>query len=235
MIASMRILFIVLRIAVAVAIIAAIVAQLIASVAFANKGGENYTGVVILNFLSYFTIDSNSLSAIMLLVGAGFLIVGRIPEPRWFALARASIVTYMIVTGVVYNLLLRGNLPQGATVAWSNEILHLIGPLYLLLDWLFAPGRTSMKSKDIWVVISFPIIWCVYTLVRGPFASDPYIHTNYWYPYPFLNPNTAAEGYFTVAFYVILIAIVVCVTAAGALWVSRRWAPSEAVGASVSR
>ncbi|CAN5278520.1 Pr6Pr family membrane protein [soil metagenome] len=227
----MRVLFIVLRILMAAAIIAAIVAQLISSVAFAKNlnDGADVTGAVLINFLSYFTIDSNSLSAIVLLIGAGLLVTGRMPEPRWFAVARASVVTYMVVTGVVYNLLLRGLLVQGATVPWSNEVLHLIAPIYLVVDWLFAPGRTRMPAKDTWFVIGFPIVWVVYTLLRGPIATDPYLHTNYWYPYPFLNPETADEGYFTVAFYVIMIAALVCATAAGVLWVSRRRAQKALV------
>ena len=41
----------------------------------------------------------------------------------------------MVVTGVVYNLLLRGIvLDQGTTVPWSNEVMHLVGPAFMLLD-----------------------------------------------------------------------------------------------------
>src|SRR5690606_29600106 len=44
-------------------------------------------------------------------------------EPRWLAVALSCVTTYMIITGIVYNLLLRGiELPQGSTVPWSNEV-----------------------------------------------------------------------------------------------------------------
>ncbi len=39
----------------------------------------------------------------------------------------------MIITGLLYNVLLRGELARGATVAWSNEVLHILGPVYLLV------------------------------------------------------------------------------------------------------
>jgi hypothetical protein len=129
----------------------------------------------------------------------------------------------MVVTGVVYNLLLRNvELPQGTTVPWSNEILHVVAPLWMLLDWLFAPGRRELVWRTIWVIIVFPLVWVIYTLIRGPITPNELTGVGYWYPYPFLDPNLSANGYLSVAFYVILIAIVVGLTAAGVIWVSKR-------------
>jgi hypothetical protein len=133
------------------------------------------------------------------------------------------VTTYMFTTGLVYNLLLRGvELPQGATLEWSNEVLHVIAPLYVVLDWLLAPGRTPIAAKRLWGILVFPIVWVVYTLVRGPLVMDYVLGKNYWYPYPFLNPETSPNGYASVAFYVVLIALVIGAAAAGVLWISRR-------------
>ena len=55
---------------------------------------------------------------------------------------RASVTSYMAVTGIVYNMLLRGvNVSEGSVLPWSNEVLHVVGPLLMVIDWLFAPGR----------------------------------------------------------------------------------------------
>jgi hypothetical protein len=136
---------------------------------------------------------------------------------------RAAVVSYMVVTGVVYNLLLRGiELPQGATLGWSNEIVHAVAPAYLLLDWILAPGRRAIPARRIGTILVYPLVWVVYTLVRAPFVTDQVYKTDYWYPYPFLNPNTSAQGHISVAFYVVLIAAVIGLTAAGVLWLSRR-------------
>ncbi|MEO6826674.1 MAG: Pr6Pr family membrane protein [Microbacteriaceae bacterium] len=219
----MRVTFALLRLAMGVAIIAAIIAQLSASADFwRGIGISDLTGNFV-NYFSFFTIDSNSLAGIMLPIGAVILLVRPGPEPNWFGVLRASVVSYMVVTGIVYNLLLRGiELPQGVTVEWSNEVLHVIGPVYLLLDWLFAPGRIVLPMKAIWSVLAFPIVWVIYTMVRAPFTIDPVQKRSYWYPYPFLDPNNSPEGYTTVAFYIVLIAAVIGLVAAGIIWLSRR-------------
>lgn len=221
---AMRIVFAVLRVAVAVAIVAAIVAQLNQSVSNWIEGGVTNLAVSFVNFFSFFTIESNVLTVVVGLVGA-FLLLTRKggPDPVWFNGLRAGVTTYMVVTGVVYNLLLRNiELPQGTTVPWSNEVLHVVAPLWMLVDWLFVPGRRELDWKAIWGIIVFPIVWVVYTLVRGPITPDEMQGNPYWYPYPFLNPNLSQNGYLSVSFYVILIAVVIGLTAAGAVRVSRR-------------
>jgi len=220
----MRLLFAALRAAVAVAIVAAIVGQLITSLAFWSSRGVTNVGSNIVNFFSFFTIESNIAAIVVLAIGAYLLVIRRDSDPEWFQVTRAAVVTYMVVTGIVYNLLLRGiELPQGATLGWSNEILHAVAPAYLLIDWILAPGRRPLGARRIGVVLIYPIAWVVYTLVRAPFVVDQVASTDYWYPYPFLNPNTSPQGYVSVAFYVVLIAAVIGLTAAGVLWISRRW------------
>lgn len=222
----MRILFAALRLVVAAGVTAAIVAQLVLSIGLWTDAGVDL-GVYVTNFFSFFTIESNVLTVVVCLIGAVLLIARREgADPGWFTGLRAATATYMIVTGVVYNLLLRGiELPQGSTVPWSNEVLHVVGPLWMLLDWLLAPGRSPLNWKAIFGIIAFPIVWVVYTLVRGPITPDPFKGFDVWYPYPFLNPTLSQNGYLSVAFYVILIALVIGLTAAGVVWASRRKLP----------
>jgi len=219
-----RYLFAALRIAVATAIVVAIVAQLRASLGFWSDQGVTNIASNVVNFFSFFTVEANIASAVVLAVGAVLLVVrGGVDDSVVYTVVRASVVTYMVVTGIVYNLLLRGiELPQGSTVGWSNEILHVVAPVYLLVDWLFAPGRVPLGARRIWPVLVFPIVWVLYTLVRGPLVTDEVFGNDFWYPYPFLNPITSANGYLSVAFYVILIAAVIGLVAAGVLWISRR-------------
>lgn len=224
----MKTTFAVLRILIAGAIIAAIVGQLMVSVANWHSAGLSDVTIQVVNFFSFFTIESNVLTVVVMLIGAWFML-SRSREPdslgdnRWFLGLRLATVTYMVTTGIVYNLLLRGvELPQGTTLGWSNEILHLVGPLYVLIDWLFAPGRRPIEWKSLWPTLIFPLVWGIYTLIRGPLTYDGILHRNYWYPYPFLNPNTSPQGYVSVSFYIVLIAVVIGVVCAGAIWISRR-------------
>jgi len=219
----MRTVFIVLRIAVPLAIIAAIVGQLMVSYEFWTSKGVEHISINFTNFFSFFTVESNLASAIFLPIGAWFLIANRDSDPQWFLVVRACLTTYMVTTGIVYNLLLRGiELPQGSTLGWSNEILHVVAPIYLLLDWLFAPGRRALPYKTVWIVVIFPIVWALYTLIRGPLTIDEIFGQSYWYPYPFLNPNLAPTGYASVAFYVALISVLIAAVGFGVVWVSRR-------------
>ena len=220
----MRILFALLRVAVAAAIVSAIVGQLLVSLAYwAGRDTPVDVPTHLTHFFSFFTIESNILSVAVLLVGAFFLLTRTGEDPTWYNTVRAATVTYMVVTGIVYNLLLRGvELPQGSTLGWSNEVLHVIACAWLLLDWILAPGRSPIAAKNIGKILVFPIVWVIYTLVRGPLVADTVYGNDFWYPYPFLNPNTSAEGYFTVAFYVLLIAVAIGSVAAGVLWISRR-------------
>jgi len=222
-----RYLFAVLRAGIAVAILAAIVGQLLTSLAFWRGAGVQNLSVSVTNFFSFFTVESNVFSLLAMGYGA-WLLVRKRPDPGWYLIARASIVTYMVTTGVVYNLLLRGiELPQGSTLAWSNEILHVVAPAYLLIDWLLAPGRRPMPVRTVWIVVIYPIVWAVFTMIRGPFVVDEVLGRNYWYPYPFLNPNAAPTGYLSVAFYVLLISVLIAAVGLGVTWVSRRFPWSD--------
>jgi len=222
----MRALFIVLRLAGVVAGVAAIVGQLITTWNFWTNAGIADKSSLFVNFFSFFTILSNVGAILVFAIGSVCLIRNE-GDSRAFALLRVSITSYMVVTFVVYNLLLRGiELPQGTTLAWSNEILHVVAPLLIIVDWFFAPGRRRLEWKDLRVIVAFPVIWVVYTLIRGPLAYNEIGHKPTWYPYPFLDPSLSPEGYLSVAFYVILIAGVVIGVGAGAIRVSRtrdRW------------
>jgi hypothetical protein len=188
----MRTLFGIVRILAAGVIIAAIVAQLVHSIALVPDVPH-----FLVNFFSYFTILSNALAALALLVGAYYSFTVK-RDPAWYNLSLAAVVTYMATTGVVYNLLLRNiALDQGSTVPWSNEVLHLVAPIYLVVVWLLTPGKSPLKWSAIGAIVVFPLVWAVYTMIRGPLVG--------WYPYPFLNPAQPG-GYGAVAVYVVAIA-----------------------------
>ncbi|BDZ39848.1 Pr6Pr family membrane protein [Microbacterium suwonense] len=188
------------------------------------------------NFFSFFTILSNLGAAVVLAIAAVWAWTrGRDAaiEPRWLAVSLACIATYMIVTGIVYNLLLRGvELPQGTTLGWSNEVLHVVIPLFLLADVLLAPKRRMLSWPVVAVIATFPLVWALYTLLRANLIVAPGTGDPYWYPYPFLNPHITAGGYLGVAGYVVGIAVAILAVGAGVVGVSRRRAASASASAS---
>jgi hypothetical protein len=186
--------FSVIRIVAAAFIIAALVAQLQYTWGF-YSGVPNY----LVKYLSFFTIQSNLLSAIALLIGAwyGF---ERDDDPHEFSVIRGAVTTYMIVTAGVYYQPFRAiTLDQPITLPWANFMLHVVAPAYLLFDWVLAPGRQVIPWRRLWVIMLYPVSWIVLTLVRAPTIN--------WYPYPFFNPKYAEDGYGTVALYIGVIAV----------------------------
>lgn len=223
----------VVRLVMAAAIVAAVVAQFSASLTRAGERGDDVITVAT-NFFSFFTILSNSLSAIVLVLAAVWYFargrrVASPVEPRGIAVALAAASTYMIITGIVYNVLLRGvTLPQGSEpIPWSNEILHLVAPLFFVADVLVGAARRRLPWSSVAAVLVFPIVWVIYTMVRGPLITNPVSGDPYWYPYPFLNPNNFADGYVTVALYIVGIAVAVLIVAA-AVVAAGRWRGADA-------
>lgn len=208
--------------------IAAIIAQLAQSVTNALESTTPYgshVSTVVANFLSFFTIQANVLAAITLGIGAVWAWTrGRTEntEPGWFAVLLACTTAYMLVTGLVYNTLLRGiPLPQGTTVPWSNEVLHVVIPLFLLVDLFFAPKRRALPWSTVWIIITYPIVWVVYTLIRANAIIAPGTGNAWWYPYPFLDPNVQDAGYVGVAGWVIVISLAFVAVGFFVVWVGR--------------
>lgn len=219
----------VLRLAFAALIAAAIIAQLVASVSTSVAAGRD-VATVVANFFSFFTILSNALSVVVL-VWAGVAGLRRRDgvETAPLATALAGVTTYMIITGIVYNALLRQiELPQGsAPIPWSNEVLHLIGPLFLLVDLFVGPLRRALPWSTIVTLLAFPLLWTAYTLVRGPLVTNPVSGDPYWYPYPFLNPF-GPGGWASVVVYVVIISVAFAAVATLVVWIGRRRAAQTA-------
>ena len=173
--------------------------------------GLLHNGLVPVNFFSFFTIDSNLYAAIIFVLGAVFYLRGR-SIPSMDGLRGAALI-YMTVTGVVYGILLAG-LEQSlqTTIPWVNFLLHYLFPVVVIADWFIdrPTQRVSLRTAVLWLI--FPIVWLVYTLIRGPIVG--------WYPYPFLNP--ANGGYGQVAITCIVITIFFCILCVLAVLVSGR-------------
>ena len=210
------------RAAVALLVLAAIVAQFLSTVGNARDDGRHLPTTVA-NFFSYFTILSNTASAVVLLVAAVWFFRHRradLPEPPVIAATLAWVTTYMVITGVVYNTLLRAISIGPDTVGWSNEVMHVWAPLFLLVDLFVGPCRRRLPWGAAVGAAIFPIVWIAYTLVRAPFITNPTNGLPYWYPYPFLDPNDGGWG--SVVGYIIGIATGIVVVAVGAVAVGRR-------------
>lgn len=223
------------RLAAAVLGLAAIIRQFslaVGNAVAADTPWASHIPTVVANFFSYFTILSNLIAAIVLIIAAVWMLRTKgsaAPEPSWLATLLVCASTYMIVTGIVYNLLLRNIAIAGISDVWTNETLHVIIPLFLLADVLFAPRRRALPWSTMLTAAAFPILWAGYTLIRANFIIGPAHGNHYWYPYPFLDPNIQG-GYGGVVGYIIGIAAAIIGVAALVIWMGRRRGIRPSVG-----
>jgi hypothetical protein len=163
------------------------------------------------NFFSFFTIESNCLSAAILLVSALALAAGR--RDRSVALLRGANTLNMVVVGVVFSLLLAGlENTEFTAVPWDNTVLHYIAPVAVALDWLVDIPRVNVGFKQAMVWLALPVAYLVYSLIRGRIVN--------WYPYPFLDPDD--HGYAGVAVTSLMLLIASAALACSLAWMTQR-------------
>jgi hypothetical protein len=165
----------------------------------------------LVNFFSFFTIESNLLAIVVLLVG-GILD----PQSERWAYVRGAATLYMVITGIVYAALL-ANEEVGLTAVWVNSAMHQVTPAVLLVDWVCFPpwARASYRAALGW--LAFPLVYLAYSLSRGA-AVD-------WYPYPFLDPRHPG-GYGRVAAFAVVLAVVMALLAVAVNAIGRKRAAS---------
>ncbi len=144
------------------------------------------------NFFSYFTIQTNILVFVTLLVGAFMVAAGK--ASRRFDIIRSAVTVYILVVGIGFSMLL--STVEGlvlTAVPWDNVVLHYIIPAAALADFLLDRPRrvVSFRRSLLWLL--FPVAYVTYALTRGALTG--------WYPYPFLDSATSGYGsvVFTVA------------------------------------
>lgn len=132
----------------------------------------------IIRFFSYFTILTNSLVAIYFTFLWLFPITKLGQFLKKFSTTTA-ITVYILVVGIIYNILLRNIWPVSGWGKVADELLHSFIPIYFLVYWLFFAERKQLQWSDALPWLYYPLAYFIYTLIRGTIT-----HT---YPYPFIN------------------------------------------------
>jgi hypothetical protein len=148
------------------------------------KTGYSLPGAII-QILSFFTIQSN------LMVGLSLWALLLKPSNalhkfflRGYVLG--GIGLYIIVVGLVYNIVLRNLWAPEGLLKVTDELLHTINPLLFVIYWLISVARhDKLKWRQSLNWLWFPFLYLVYTLIRGSVTK--------LYPYPFID--AAKLGY----------------------------------------
>ena len=155
-------------------------------------------------YFTYFTIQTGLISATVLTI-AGISAIRNAQDSHRVTLLRLWVISYEVVVGIFYNVLLRGT-PGDARDAgydWPvlpNEILHTWAPIILVLEWVIAGGKPAYAWKKVWWVIVYPLCWLAFSILRGLYAPD------HWWAYWFLNPGANGEGIPAMIQYILMIA-----------------------------
>ena len=141
----------------------------------------------IIRYFSFFTVESN------ILVTICFTYLWLKPKSKlgiFFAKTSnlTAITLYILIVGIVYNLILRFLWSPSGFQKIADELLHAVIPILVLIYWWSFTQKSTLQHKHIFPWLIFPSIFLIYTLIRGHFVTH--------YPYPFLDVNVL--GYKTV-------------------------------------
>ena len=136
-------------------------------------------------YFAYFSIQGTMICAVVLAV-TGVRALQGLPETKLLHLVRLSTTVYVVVISVVYNALLRGGAGdiRDAGYNWPvvpNEIIHVWGPIVMLLDWLLVAGFSSVRLRAAFWVVVYPVAWILFSVIRGIAHG--------WWAYWFLDPT----------------------------------------------
>ncbi|MBB6237016.1 hypothetical protein HDC90_001633 [Pedobacter sp. AK013] len=87
-------------------------------------------------FLSYFTVLTNIIVAICF-TRLSFISQGESRSLFTRASTLTAIMIYIVVVGLIYNIMLRGLLSPIGWARLADELLHVLNPLIFLFFWVF--------------------------------------------------------------------------------------------------
>lgn len=172
----------------------------------------------LVNLYSYFTIQSN----VLVVLTCVLLAVRPDRSGRVFGMLRLASLTGIVVTGVVYAVLLAGNLELTGAEWWFDKVFHYVQPAATLVGFVALRPRTRLDRSALGG-LAFPVLWLVYTLTRAEVSPPRFMITETEtapVPYGFLDVGEL--GVASVALTCVVLTLVFVGLGAAAIAVSRR-------------
>jgi hypothetical protein len=179
-----------------------------------GAGAFESTLARVINYFSFFTVQSNILVA----VTTGLLAWNLDRRSTVFRVLRLDAVICIAVTGVVFHLALADLQELTGWDAVADFLLHTASPILCPLGWLLFGPRGRLTSRIVWLAVIAPLCWLGYALIYGAIAKDR--HGNDYYAYPFMNAQV--HGYAVALFRCALVAVLFLALSFGALALDRR-------------
>ncbi|MDR2281692.1 MAG: Pr6Pr family membrane protein [Sphingobacterium sp.] len=138
-------------------------------------------GTYLVRFFSYFTILTN----LMIAVGYTYLLSGAKKSVGVFferSTTLTALTLYILLVGIVYNVALRFLWQPEGMARLTDELLHSVIPLLVLLYWWRIPTKGNLQWRNLWLWLVYPLVYLFYTLGHGAVSG--------FYPYPFVDVST---------------------------------------------
>jgi len=140
--------------------------SLLAQIYLSIESGLVPPHIVFFRYFAYFTITTNLLVAItcvMLLLAPN----SRLGDFLGRQKTLTATTSYIVVVGIIYNVLLRIIWkPEGLQLI-VNELLHAVIPILFLIYWLIFVRKDELKWNSIWPWLLYPIIYTIYVFIFG--------------------------------------------------------------------
>jgi hypothetical protein len=167
-------------------------------------------------FFSFFTILTNVLAALALLVPV------LAPRSRLGAFlsrpsVRTAIAGYIIMVATIYYLLLRDVSRRQGWPLFFEHVLHYVTPPLFVLDWLLFVPKRAVSWRVGLASLGFPLAYVAWTLAHGAVTG--------WYPYPFADVTDLGYARVLANIAALIVAYVALVTALVAI--GRRIGPAD--------
>lgn len=147
--------------------------------------------------LSYFTNQSNLLCVALF----GFLVVrellGKTEEPKWMPFLKGQATVAIVLTGLVFNLMLRPFLADGGTYDAStlrDFLVHVATPILAFVDFLLFDRRGAVGKYAPLQWMAFPALYWGYTLVYAALGGTFYLSGEETSAIPYFFMDVATYG-----------------------------------------
>ncbi len=177
----------------------------------------------VVNVLSFFTIQSN----IIVAVTTALLAFNLTRPSTVFRVFRLCGVIGIAITGIVFHIAIASLHELSGFDAVADFVLHTFSPVACVLGWLVFGPRRQTSARIVGYAVIFPVVWLIYTLIRGAIVEDRFGKP--YYPYEFLRADL--HGYAYVAVAATIVAALFFALSFGAVALDRRLPGSEPVTA----
>ena len=129
-------------------------------------------------YLSFFTITTNIIVAICFTT---IILFSKTKLGDFFSKpsTQTAITVYIVVVGIIYNVLLRGLLRPVGWARVADELLHVVNPLIFLGFWMLFVNKQTLQYRDAFSWLLYPLAYIIFIVIRGCLINQ--------YPYPFIN------------------------------------------------